>query len=230
MKKFWGIVLIFLFLGIFLKACIRADIPENCRVKSSVSAEEKTVYPKSPKNVTINGTDYRQSQAPNGNFGGELVISTIGEGPKTFNPCNTKDATSSTMAGLLYDGLVTTNPVTGNVEPLLAKSFEIKENDYIIHLRQGIKWTDGNPITADDVLYTYNEIVFKGLGNPSTMDAMMVEGKLPSLEKIDDYTVKFTTPKTLIFKSRCHSALSTASKLWADDPPALLIKISIRPN
>ena len=195
MKKFWGIVLVILFAGIFLKACIRADIPENCSVKNSVSAEEKINYPVSAKNITIGGTDYLQSQAPVGQFGGELVISTIGEGPKTFNPCNTKDATSSTMAGILYDGLVTTNSVTGNVEPLLAKSFEIKGNDYIIHLRHGIKWTDGNPITADDVMYTYNEIVFKGLGNPSAMDAMTVEGKLPSLEKIDDYTVKFTTPK-----------------------------------
>ena len=99
------------------------------------------------------------------------------------------------MAGMLYDGLVTTNPRTGKVQPLLAKNFEINGNDYIIHLRKGIKWTDGKPITAEDVIYTYNEIVFKGLGNPSTMDAMIIDGKLPILVKIDDFTVKFTTPK-----------------------------------
>lgn len=44
-------------------------------------------------------------------------------------------------------------------------------------------------------MYTYNEVVFRGLGNPSVMDAMKVDGKLPELEKIDDYTVKFTTPR-----------------------------------
>ena len=62
-----------------------------------------------------------QVQSPMGKFGGELVISTIGEGPKTFNPCNSKDATSSAMAVLMYDGLLTTEPKTGEVIPLLAK-------------------------------------------------------------------------------------------------------------
>ena len=195
MKKFWSIFFVLIFIALFLKACIRVDVRTSCDTNKDVKISEKITYPSNNKNVTINGIDYLQSQAPIRNYGGELVISIIGEGPKTFNPCNTKDATSSAMAGLLYDGLVTTNPVTGEVEPLLAKSFEIKGNDYIIHLRKGIKWTDDNPITADDVMYTYQEVVFKGLGNPSTMDAMMIEGKLPELVKIDDYTVKFTTPK-----------------------------------
>ena len=195
MKRIWGIIFLILIVGLFFKACIKADVPEKYSDNAINADIKEIVYPAKERNITINGIDYLQSQAPVGKFGGELVISTIGEGPKTFNPCNTKDATSSSMAGMLYDGLVTTNPRTGEVQPLLAKSFEIKGNDYIIHLRKGIKWTDGKPITADDVIYTYNEIVFKGLGNPSTMDAMIVYGKLPSLVKINDYTVKFTTPR-----------------------------------
>lgn len=195
MKKYWKILLAIVFIGFFLKACIRADIPNICNINNDIKITEQPVYPEHEKNVTINGVDYLQSQAPIGNFGGELIVSTIGEGPKTFNPCNTKDATSSAMTGLMYDGLVTTNPVTGEVVPQLAKSFDIQGNDYIIHLRRGVKWTDGNPITADDVMYTYKEIVFKGLGNTSAMDAMTVEGKLPEIVKLDDYTVKFTTPK-----------------------------------
>ena len=195
MKRIWGIIFLIVIVGLFFKACIKADIPEKYSDNVINADIKEIIYPAKERNITINGIDYLQSQAPVGKFGGELIISTIGEGPKTFNPCNTKDATSSSMAGMLYDGLVTTNTRTGEVQPLLAKSFEIKGNDYIIHLRKGIKWTDGKPITAEDVIYTYNEIVFKGLGNPSTMDAMIVEGKLPSLVKIDDYTVKFTIPK-----------------------------------
>ena len=181
-------------MGICLKACIRADKPECTDLQTIEDNSPQIQYPAQEKNVTINGIDYLQSQAPVGKFGGRLVLSTIGE-PKTFNPCNTKDATSSSMAGMLYDGLVGTNSRTGQVQPQLAKSFEVNGQDYIIHLRHGIKWSDGKPITADDVIYTYNEIVFKGLGNPSTMDAMKVDGKLPELVKLDDYTVKFTTPK-----------------------------------
>lgn len=195
MKKILGFLILFIILGGCLRACIKADVPESEDFVADTSVKQELSYPALAKNVTIDGVDYLQSQAPVGKFGGEIVISTIGEGPKTFNPCNTKDATSSNMAGLMYDGLLTTEPKSGEVVPLLAKSFEINGNDYIIHLRRGLKWTDGKPITADDIMYTYEEVVFKGLGNPSTMDAMMIEGKLPELTKIDDYTVKFTTSK-----------------------------------
>ena len=193
--KLWGLIFILLIAALCLKACIRRDVPRHFPQKLPDSSIENIIYPDKNKNVTINGIDFLQTQAPVGKFGGELILSTIGEGPKTFNPCNSKDATSSSMAGMLYDGLVTTEPRTGEVIPLLAKDFEVKGNDYIVHLRHGVKWSDGKPITADDVMYTYQEIIFKGLGNPSSMENMKVEGKLPSIEKIDDYTVKFTTPK-----------------------------------
>ena len=195
MKRVLSLLVLIIVLGIFLKACIKKDMPENIELKTISENQERTAYPAPEKNVTLKGVDFLQSQAPIGKFGGKLIISTIGEGPKTFNPCNTKDATSSSMAGMLYDGLVTTNPRTGQVQPQLAKGFEINGQDYIIHLRHGITWSDGKPINADDVMYTYQEVVFKGLGNPSTMDAMKIDGQLPELVKLDDYTVKFTTPR-----------------------------------
>lgn len=193
MNKFLRIFFVIILIGICLKACIRRDIPESELPVDISSKAEPLVFPSKNKNITIEGIDYLQSQAPIGNYGGELIVTTIGEGPKTFNPCNSKDATSSTMGGLLYDGLLTTEPRTGEVIPQLAKSYSVIGNDYLITLRKGIKWTDGEPITADDVIYTYKDIVFKGLGNTATRDAMLINGKLPELQKINNYTVKFTT-------------------------------------
>ncbi len=195
MKKILGFILIILVIGVCLRACIKRDIPEDYVQNNKASLEENILHPLKAKNKRIDGVDFLQSQAKVGNFGGELLISTIGEGPKTFNPCTTKDATSSAMSGLMYDGLLTTNAYTGDVEPLIAKSFEIKGNEYIIYLREGLKWTDGKPITVDDVLYTYWEVVFKGLGNTATRDAMMIDGKLPKLYRVNDNTVKFVTEK-----------------------------------
>jgi peptide/nickel transport system substrate-binding protein len=162
MKKIlsWAFTILLVVLG--LRACINKDIPEEYSQANYDTTVKNIIYPAKNKNVTIDNIDYLQSQAPVGQFGGELIISTIGEGPKTFNPCNTRDSTSSAMAGVLYDGLLTTNPTTGEVEPLLAKNFEVRGNEYTIHLRDGIQWTDGTPITVDDVLYTYWEVVFKG--------------------------------------------------------------------
>ena len=195
MRKVFIYIFLVLLTGLCLKSCIKRELPIEYPVAKSEVLLKNIIYPAENKNVSIDGFEYLQSKAPVGIFGGELVLSTIGEGPKTFNPCNTKDATSSSMAGILYDGLLTTNPRTGNVEPLLAKSFEVKGNEYIIRLRKGPKWSDGKPITVDDVLYTYWEVVFKGLGNTASRDAMLVDGKLPKLYKIDDYTVKFVTSK-----------------------------------
>ncbi len=149
-----------------------------------------------PKNVTIKGIDYLQSQLPVGKFGGVFTTSIMGE-PKTFNPYNANDATSTELSEIMYDGLTQTDVTTGEVIPKLAKSFEIlpDKKTYIIHLRHGLKWSDGVEITADDVYFTYNTIIFGGFGEGSAKDVMTIDGELPRVEKIDKYTIKFITPK-----------------------------------
>ena len=197
MKNAGYVVLVIVLIFLLGKACIRRDIPETQIQKQEVQQEKLTLdfYPANRKNVTINGVDYIQTDLPAGKFGGTMINSTIGEGPKTFNPFNSKDATSSTFADIMYDGLVTINPVSGQYIPKLAKSFEVNGNDYIVHLRRGLKWSDGKPITADDVYFTWKNIILDGYGNTSTRDSISVDGKLPTVQKIDNYTVKFTTPK-----------------------------------
>ena len=197
MKNAGYVVLVIVLIFLLGKACIRRDIPETQIQKQEVQQEKLTLdfYPANRKNVTINGVDYIQTDLPAGKFGGTMINSTIGEGPKTFNPFNSKDATSSTFADIMYDGLVTIDPVSGQYIPKLAKSFEINGNDYIVHLRHGVKWSDGKPITADDVYFTWKNIILDGFGNTSTRDSISVDGKLPTVQKIDNYTVKFTTPK-----------------------------------
>ena len=196
MKKAGYVVLILILLAFLAKACIHADIPETTsKPEINNSSVENINYPAPQKNVTIDGIDYLQSQAPIGKFGGEIHASTIGEGPKTFNPFNSKDNISSLMSDVMYDGLLSTDAQTGEPIPKLAKSFEMKGNDYIIHLRRGVKWSDGKEITADDVVFTWQNIIFDGYGNTSTRDSLVIDGQLPTVQKIDKYTVKFSTIK-----------------------------------
>ena len=177
------------------KACIKKDTEQTPVVNLSEENHATfDIYP-GKKNLTIDGVDYLQSQTPAGNFGGTFVASTIGEGPKTFNAFNSKDNISSTMSEIMYDGLVTTDVVTGETIPKLAKSFSVNGCEYIVNLRKGLKWSDGKEITADDVVFTWQNIIFDGFGNTSTRDSVVIDGKLPAVEKIDNYTVKFVTPK-----------------------------------
>lgn len=196
MKKAGYVILVLIFVALLAKACIIADTPTPItQEKLSDINSEQVIYPQNQKNITVSGVDYLQSQAEIGKLGGSLVASTIGEGPKTFNPFNTKDNISAMMSEVMYDGLLTTHPVTGQPIPKLAKSFSVNGNDYIIHLRHGIKWSDGKPITADDVVFTWQNIIFDGFGNTSTRDSIIIDGKLPTVKKIDDYTVEFKTPQ-----------------------------------
>ena len=198
-KKIVYLISLLLFVCLVLASCIRADIPEkesaNQKQQSLEQLQNYEPYPIGTK--TINGVDYLLSRSPAGKYGGTLVTSTIGEGPKTFNSWNSMDNTSSQAADIMFDALVTTDPYTGEVIPKMAKSIKIlpDQKTYIIELRHGLKWSDGKEITADDVFFTWNTIIFGGFGNTSTRDAMYIGTELPKIEKIDKYTVKFTTPK-----------------------------------
>lgn len=197
MKRIFYVIFIIIILLLFCKACIRKDVSDEREFKHDVVRTESTfTFPADPKNINILGKDLLQSQAPVGKFGGEMILSTIGEGPKTFNPFTSKDSTSSTMSAMMFDGLFSTSPKDGKIIPRLAKSYETKDGmTYIVHMRHGINWSDGEPITADDVVFTWNKIILAGLGNTSIRDMVTIDGKLPKVYKVDDYTVKFVIPK-----------------------------------
>lgn len=196
-RGFRVLLLIVFLVALLCKACLVKDTLTEKKSFTQEQSQLATIEYPSPKNITIKGIDYLESQAPIGKFGGELVASTIGEGPKTFNPFNCKDNISSQMSGIMYDGLITSDPITGQPVPKLAKSFSISQDGktYIINLRHGIKWSDGKPITADDVVFTWKDIIFAGLGDTSTRDSIVIDDKLPTVRKIDNYTVEFVTPK-----------------------------------
>ena len=191
---------IYFFIGIIVaagicRACLNVDIITEELPQIREKHEILTTQYPVEQNLSEDGIDYLQSQLPIGKFGGTFITSTIGEGPKTFNPFNAKDNISASMSEIMYDGLVSTDPVNGEIIPKLAKSFTVDGCEYVIKLRQGLKWSDGKPINADDVVFTWNKIIFDGFGNTSTRDSVVIDGKLPTVEKIDDYTVKFITPK-----------------------------------
>jgi len=128
-----------------------------------------------------------------GKYGGYLVVGTWNN-PKTFNHHIAQETSSTDITSRLHAGLTEVNPITDKVEPALAKSWEISEDGLTItfHLRQGLQWSDGEPFTADDVVFTFNGVIFNEDVRTDYRDVLMVEGQLPTCEKVDDYTVKFT--------------------------------------
>jgi peptide/nickel transport system substrate-binding protein len=151
---------------------------------------------------------------PTGEFGAN-VVETIAGDLATLNPLVNESAAGSAAIGRILDSLITLDPDAGEVIPSLAKSWEISEDNlqYTFHLRRGVHWSDGHPFTADDVLFTWGTFFAKDIdpvtGEP-LLDAdgdvkyrynsrstfgQMINGQEPLVEKLDDYTVRFTTPE-----------------------------------
>lgn len=125
-----------------------------------------------------------------------IVDSVLGD-PKTFNYA--LNQSSPNVFGLIYDGLVESNGITGEIEPALAESWEISEDQkrIVFTLREDLRWSNGKPLTADDVLFTYNDIYLNEKIPTDTRDILRIgqERKLPQVRKINARQVEFTVPE-----------------------------------
>ncbi len=128
-------------------------------------------------------------------YGGALVLATTSD-PKSFNEITAKETSTSTVTDLIFEGLTTTNVFTTKVEPNLAKSWDISEDGltWIFHLREDVRWNDGQPFTADDVVFTFNQLIYNSDIPSSARDIFTIDGKTFTVEKIDDHTVRFILP------------------------------------
>jgi peptide/nickel transport system substrate-binding protein len=127
-----------------------------------------------------------------------LVVTTNTD-PKTFNYVTSDDANSGEILGLMYDSLLSTNGLTGELEPGLAESWEISPDQKRITytLRKGLKWSDGHPLTVDDVVFTYNNIIFNAKIPSSSADIFRIgeQGLFPTVRQVDERRVEFISPE-----------------------------------
>jgi len=127
--------------------------------------------------------------------GGQFIFSTF-EPPKTFNPYSAQETSSTVVIFRMMGALIEQNPMNYRPEPALAKSWEISPDglEITFHLRRGVRFSDGHPFTADDVIFTYRDIMLNCDVQNNYRDSHMVKGKPFVFEKIDDYTVKLILP------------------------------------
>ncbi|GGA40492.1 ABC transporter substrate-binding protein [Pelagibacterium lentulum] len=97
-----------------------------------------------------------------------------------------------------YEPLVRWSVDGSEVVPAIAKGWEISEDAtrYTFFLREGMKWSDGHPFTADDILYWWDRVE----NNPKIMTGgprgeFAVDGEFPAVTKVDDFTVRFEWTK-----------------------------------
>ena len=126
------------------------------------------------------------------NYGGSFKEGIVGS-PQYLNPVlsETSDADRDVVE-LIFSGLMKYNS-QGELMPDLAEKYAIGDNGkiYDFFLKRDIQWHDKQPLTADDVIFT-----FQTIQNPEYRSPLRINWTGVGLEKIDDYTVRFklTTP------------------------------------
>lgn len=112
----------------------------------------------------------------------------------------TRYTTVPVGAGFVQDvlnGFVEPNPAGDKLLPHFATEIEVSEDKttYTIHLREGAKWSDGVPFTADDIMFWYEDILLNKELTPAISSVWKAGGEVVKVRKLDDYTVQFKFAK-----------------------------------
>jgi peptide/nickel transport system substrate-binding protein len=180
------------------------------------------------------GEASREPSGPAGRRGGRLVAA-LGEEPKTFNPATAIDASSLTVIAAMNADLIHIDRQDQRPKPALAERWTVDDGGrrYTLFLRPGLRFSDGHPTTADDVVFSFQVYLDEKLESPQR-DLLIVNGQPIRVRKIDDRTVEFQLAAPYAAAERLFDSFAilprhlleadfragTLSKAWGIDTPA----------
>jgi peptide/nickel transport system substrate-binding protein len=155
---------------------------------ASVPPEAKTgVTTQSPAGGAVPAAAAKRPAAPVEPVnGGSLTYGEFGR-PSTIDPITNNEMTALRLVELMFNGLVAIN-ARQELVPDLAQRWDVADNGrrYLFDLRQDVVWHDGEPLTADDVVFTYQVIV-----NPKTVSSIRLRYEfIESVQKLDTHRVE----------------------------------------
>lgn len=147
-----------------------------------------------------------------GRHGGRLVMALRGE-PRTLNPALATDSPSREVIGRMTADLIHVNRASQVPEPALAKSWSRSADGraYTLQLRKGLRFSDGQPFDADDVLFTFAVLLDERVAT-SQRDLLMVGGKPVIVAKIDSHTVRVTLAQPSAAAERMFDSIAILPK------------------
>ena len=128
--------------------------------------------------------------------GGEIRYAAA-QPPKSLNAYLDNNTFSAMVFGSLYETLLWSNPLTGDYEPGLAKSWTISENKrvFTFTLDEMARWSDGKPVTAEDVRWTFDRLMDPASQTGPVKVTLQTFAKTPP-EILDERTIRFTASET----------------------------------
>ena len=164
------------------------------------------------------GEELARANDVSGNYGGHLTVGERAE-PKTLNPVLATDAISREVIGRQMADLIQINRSTQQTEPALAKSWKTSADGRIftLQLRKGIRFSDGHPFDADDVVFSFVVYMDEKVDSPQR-DLLIIDGKPLTVTKIDQYAVRFSLPRPYAAAERLFDGLAMLPKHLLEKP------------
>lgn len=124
--------------------------------------------------------------------GGSTIVVALAAAPVSLDPADHRDRSTETILRNMFDGLVTRDTRSG-VHLELAESLEwLDDTTLRVKVREGVKFHNGDEMTADDVVFTFERIINENAieyPEPHSSPRKGLITPLESIEKVDDYTV-----------------------------------------
>ncbi|HHY37297.1 MAG TPA: ABC transporter substrate-binding protein [Firmicutes bacterium] len=122
---------------------------------------------------------------------GKTLVVGLRQSVLTLDPAMHRDRVTETVLRNIFDGLVT-RTTDMEIVPEIAESYtQLSPTEWEFKIRQGITFHNGDPLTADDVEFTFMRIITEGAVDGQSSPRAGLLGPLEKVEKIDDYTVRF---------------------------------------
>lgn len=137
-----------------------------------------------------------QAHAGQKDFYAKTLVLPMASEPKTFNVLVAQESSSAQVGSYLFEGLTEFDPRQGKMIPKLARSWEVLSDGLVwtFHLRDHVRWSDGEPFNAQDVLFTFQKIIFNPDIPNGARDIFTIQGQPIRLKAPDDLTVQFKLP------------------------------------
>lgn len=147
-----------------------------------------------------------------GRRSGRLVVSLRSE-PKTLNPVTSVDIASREVIAQMTGDLIHINRLSQDSEPALAKSWSVSPNglEYTLKLRHGLHFSDGHPVDADDVVFSFRVYLDENVHSPQR-DLLVVGGKPIALRRVDAYTLIFQLAQPYAAAERLFDSIAILPK------------------
>ncbi len=190
---------------VMLAVCV--VLSASCRRRAAEVSEYKDLIPPPAEPLIKDAPEI-------GRHGGRFVLGET-NGPKMFNGLMASETSSTDITDRLFAFLVDYNNATQQYEPGLAKSWEVAADGttWTFHLRKGAAFSDGRPITADDVLFSF-QVVYDDTLHPAMQEMLEVGEEKFKVSAPDPYTVVIDTikPHTGLLDALCPQGLAILPK------------------